>query len=426
MKPLDLPVQNIVLPEKLAELFLPKRYKFLRGGRGSGKSWGVARALLIQAASEQHRVLCAREVQLSIKDSVHRLLKDQIEAMGLGGFYTVLDDEIRGRNGSLFRFRGLSDMTADSIKSFEGCTRVWLEEAHTITAESWKKLTPTIRADGAEIWATYNPELDSDETHKRATTEQRPDTLSIEMNWRDNPWFPAVLEKERQHDRKTMPAAEYAHVWEGQCLPAVQGAIYAAEVQAAVQQKRIRPVPADPLLKTHAIFDLGWNDSMSIILAQRQGSELRVVGYLEDSHRTLADYSADMKALRHNWGQIWLPHDGRTKNAQTGRSAEDTLRALGWDVRIVPIDEVENGIRNARLVWPRVFFDEVAAAPLVEHLKRYRRAVNARTGEPGAPLHDEHSHGADAFRYLCTVVDQLRNETWGGGSEIKYKALGLR
>lgn len=421
MNAADISVQNIVLPEKAAALFKPSRYKFVRGGRGSAKSWSVARALLIQGSQAPHRVLCAREVQKSIKDSVHRLLKDQIDELGLSSFYEVLNDEIRGKNGTLFLFRGLSDQTADSIKSFEGCTRVWLEEAHTISKESWKKLTPTIRAAGAEIWATYNPELDTDETHKRATTEQRPDTISFEMNWRDNPWFPPVLEKERQHDKATMPAAEYAHVWEGQCLPAVVGAIYAAEVQAATLQGRIRPVPVDPMLKTHAIFDLGWNDSMSIILAQRQGAELRVVGFLEDSHRTLADYSADLKAMRHNWGEVWLPHDGRSKNIQTGRSAEETMQALGWTVRIVPQDEVENGIRNARLVWPRVFFDQVAAAQLLEHLKRYRRAVNARTDEPGAPLHDEHSHAADAFRYLCTVADQLTNETWGGA--LKYPGM---
>lgn len=411
-------------PPKLEALFRASRYKFIRGGRGSGKSWGVGRGLLIQGAQEQHRVLCAREVQLSIKDSVHRLLKDQVEELGLSSFYEVLNDEIRGLNGTLFRFRGLSDMTADSIKSFEGCTRVWLEEAHTISAESWKKLTPTIRADGAEIWATYNPELDSDETHKRATTEQRPDTVSLELNWRDNPWFPAVLAKEREHDKKTMDAAEYAHIWEGQCRPAVAGAIYAAEVQAAQQQGRVRPVPVDPLLRTHAIFDLGWNDSMSIILAQRQSSEVRVVGYIEDSHRTLADYSADMRALRLNWGEVWLPHDGRAKNIQTGRSAEETMQALDWKVRIVPQDDIENGIRNARLVWPRVFFDQTKAAALVEHLKRYRRKVSQQTREPGAPQHDEHSHGADAFRYLCAVADQLTNESWGG--EIRYQKLGLR
>lgn len=128
--------------------------------------------------------------------------------------------------------------------------------------------------------------------------------------------------------------------------------------------------------------------------------------------------------MRHNWGEIWLPHDGRSKNIQTGRSAEETMQALGWSVRIVPQDEVENGIRNARMVWPRVFFDQTEAAELMEHLKRYRRKVNAQTNEPGPPLHDEHSHAADAFRYLCTVADELTNESWGG--TLKYKNLGLR
>ena len=414
----------IELPDALSFLFEPNRYKFIRGGRGSGKSWGVARALLIQASQAPHRVLCAREIQDSIKDSVHRLLSDQIEAMGLGGFFEVLRDEIRGRNGSLFLFKGLSDQTADSVKSFEGCTRVWLEEAQAITKRSWTILTPTIRAPGSEIWATYNPQLDSDETHRRAVGQPYPDTASIEMNWRDNPWFPAVLEQERQHDLKTLPPEEYAHKWEGQCLPAVEGAIYAQEVQAAYKSERVRSVPIDPMLKTHAVFDLGWNDSMSIILAQRQGSEIRVVGFLEDSHRTLADYSADLKAMRHNWGQVWLPHDARAKNIQTGRSAEETMRALGWAVRIIPQDDVENGIRNARLVWPRTFFDKTSTLDLLEHLKRYKRNVSKTTGEATTPCHDEHSHAADAFRYLCTVADQLSNSDWG--EAIKYPAMGLR
>ena len=415
---------RVDLPQALDFLFKPARFKFLRGGRGSGKSWGVARALLIQGAQEKHRILCAREIQDSIKDSVHRLLSDQIESMGLSSFYEVLRDEIRGKNGTLFLFKGLSDMTADSVKSLENCSRVWLEEAQSISKNSWKVLTPTIRAADSEIWATYNPQLETDETHRRAVVQPYPDTVTRVMNWRENPWFPEVLDKERRHDRDHMPPEEYAHVWEGQCLPAVQGAIYAAEVQKAVADGRVRPVPVDPLLKTHAVFDLGWNDSMSIILAQRQGSELRIVGFLEDSHRTLADYSADLKAMRHNWGEVWLPHDGRSRNIQTGRSAEETMQALGWSVRIVPQDEVENGIRNARMVWPRVFFDENEAGELMEHLKRYRRKVNAQTNEPGPPLHDEHSHAADAFRYLCAVADELTNDSWGG--TLKYRNLGLR
>ncbi len=220
-------------PPKLACLFQPSRYKFIRGGRGSGKSWGIARALLIQGAAAPHRVLCTREVQKSIKQSVHQLLRDQIEALGLGGFYEVLEAEIRGANGTRFYFAGLSDLTAETIKSFEGCTRVWNEEGQNTSRRSWRILTPTIRADDSEIWTSYNPELESDETHQMAVVNTPPDTISVEMNYGDNPWFPAVLETERQHALATMSAADYAHIWEGRCKPAVEGAIYFDQIADA-------------------------------------------------------------------------------------------------------------------------------------------------------------------------------------------------
>lgn len=402
--------QSVQLPEALRPLFKPARYKFVRGGRGSGKSWGVARALLIQAAAEPHRVLCAREVQLSIKQSVHQLLRDQVEALGLSSFYDILETEIRGRNGTRFFFRGLSDMTAETIKSFEGATRVWLEEGQTISAKSWRILTPTIRAPGSEIWCTYNPELETDETHQRAAVRPHPDTISIVCNWRDNPWFPTVLEKERVHALATMSAEEFAHVWEGQCRPAVDGAIYAGEIATVLQQGRIARVPHDPMLRTHAIWDLGFADSMAIIIAQRAASELRVIDYLEDSHRALPEYIQELQAKPYTWGTDWLPHDGFARRHQTGKSDEEVLRALGRSPQMTPNVEVEQGIRTARLVFPRVWFNDTPAVQrLVECLKRYRRKVSNVTGEPGAPLHDQYSHGADAFRYLALVADQLNN-----------------
>jgi phage terminase large subunit len=411
---------SVNIPEALAPLFSPARYKFVRGGRGSGKSWGIARALLVQAASTPHRILCAREVQTSIKQSVHQLLRDQIEALGLSSFFEILSTEIRGRNGSTFTFRGLSDLTADSIKSLEGYTRVWLEEAQTITARSWKILTPTIRADGSEIWASYNPELESDETHQRAAVRPHPQTVSIVMNWRDNPWFPAELEKERQHAKATMTADEYAHVWEGQCRPAVQGAIYAGEMAQVLMQGRITRVPHDPMLKTHAVWDLGWNDSMSIIMVQRAASELRVIDYLEDSHRAIDEYIrprdptqpvGDELALKpYTWGNDWLPHDGYATRHQTGKSDSEVLEALGRVPQMTPSIEVEQGIRTARLVFPRIWFNDTPGVQrLIECLKRYRRNVSKTTGEAGTPRHDEFSHGADAFRYLGLVADQLTN-----------------
>lgn len=414
-------------PPKLRILFDPSRYKFIRGGRGSGKSWGVARALLIQAASQPHRVLCTREIQKSIKQSVHQLLRDQIEALNLGTFFEVLEHEIRGKNGSKFYFSGLSDLTADTIKSFEGCTRVWCEEAQTITERSWRILTPTIRAPGSEIWATYNPELETDETHIRAVISPAPDTVTIELNHSDNPYFPEVLEKERLHALETMKPADYAHVWEGKCKPAVEGAIYFDEIAEAQEKGRIREVPYDPLLKVHAVWDLGWNDSMSIILVQRAASELRVIEYIEDSHRTLADYVNDLKAKgegKWNWGNDFLPHDGFSKDFKTGKSAEEILQALGRTVLQTPQEAVEMGIKAARTVFPRIYFNKDTTTRLIECLKRYRRAINNTTQEAGAPLHDQYSHGADAFRYLALVADQLSNDTWGG--KLNYQKLGYR
>lgn len=400
-------------PEKLAGLFQPSRYKFIRGGRGSGKSWGVARALLIQGAQSPQRILCAREVQKSIKQSVHQLLSDQIKALGLESFYRVLETEIRGLNGTLILFNGLSDMTADSIKSFEGCTRVWIEEAHTITRRSLTILIPTIRAEGSEIWATYNPELESDEIHQMAVVNPPPGTMSIEMNYHDNPWFPAVLEQERLHAQATMIDADYQHIWEGRCKPAVEGAIYFGEVASAEAAGRFGRVPYDPMLKAHAIWDLGWNDSMSIIIAQRAASEIRIIDYIEDSHRPLPDYVTQLTGRGLNWGKDWLPHDGFAKRHQTGKSDSEVLEALGRSVERVENIEVEAGIRTARLVFPRIWFnlESEGVKRLVECLKRYRRNVSAKTGEPGNPLHDEYSHGADAFRYLCLVADKLGNQS---------------
>lgn len=179
-------------PEKLEFLFQPARYKVARGGRGSGKSWGFARALLLLGVQNVERILCARELQKSIKQSVHQLLRDQIAALGLSHFYQVYESEIRGINGTRFYFSGLSDQTADSIKSFEGCTKVWIEEGQSVSDRSWSILIPTIRTAGSEIWVTYNPELETDPTHQRFVARPPHDCVSILMNWRDNPWFPEV------------------------------------------------------------------------------------------------------------------------------------------------------------------------------------------------------------------------------------------
>lgn len=405
---------NVEFPEKLGFLLTKQaRYKGAKGGRGSAKSWSFARALLVLASTKRLRILCTREVQKSIKQSVHKLLKDQIETMGLSSFYRVLENEIRGSNGSEFSFSGLSDQTVDSIKSFEGCDIVWVEEAQSVSKRSWSVLIPTIRKDGSEIWISFNPELETDETYDRFITNQPADAIIVEMNYTDNPWFPEVLEKERLHAKATLPKSEYENIWEGKCMPAVQGAIYYDEIAAAEVDGRLCNVPHDPKLKVQVVFDLGWNDAMSISLVQKNGSSLGIIENIEDSHKTLAHYSALLKEKKYNWGKVYLPHDGRHKDYRTGKSAEDIMKALGWDVEITPNLAVEEGIRLVRMTFPRLYMDKTKAARLIQCAKRYRRSINQTTNEPGAPLHDEWSHGADNLRYIAVNAESMTNEDWG-------------
>ena len=410
-------------PAKLEFLFKPARYKVAHGGRGSGKSWGFARALLLQGAAAPLRILCTREVQKSIKDSVHKLLSDQIQALGLGWFYQVLENEIRGKNGTEFTFAGLASHTIESIKSYEGVDRVWIEEGQVVRKRSWDVLIPTIRKPGSEIWLTYNPELETDETHQRFSVTPPADAVVVEVNYSDNPWFPAELESERLHSQVTNPK-DYAWIWEGKCKPAVAGAIYYDEVAKAEEEKRICRVPYDPLLKVHVVFDLGWNDSMAISLVQKHSSEIRVIEYIEDSHKTLDHYSGMLKAKNLNWGTVYLPHDGRHKDYKTGKSAQEIMEAFQWTVAITPNMSIEDGIRLARMSFSRMVFDAHKCERLIQCAKRYRRSINQQTNEPGAPMHDEWSHGADNLRYIAVNAEAMTNEAWGG--ELKYQSLGIR
>lgn len=409
---------HVQIPEKAGVLFGPQRYTVLHGGRGSGKSWSIAEALVVQCIQSPLRIGCLREVQKSIRDSVHKLLSDTIDRMGVGAMFDVQRDVIHGPNGSEFLFRGLSDQTAESIKSLEGLDVAWIEEAQTISKRSLDILVPTIRKDGSRIIVSMNPELDTDESYVRFIAKPPPDSVVVQMNHRDNPFFPKALEGERVHAQATMSVADYENIWEGKCKPAVSGAIYASEVADAIQAGRICNVPYDPALKVHVVFDLGWNDSMSLILAQRHLSEVRIIEYIEDRQKTLDWYSAELRKKNYNWGTLWLPHDGAHKDYKTGKSAQEILQGLGWTVDIVPNQQVEAGIRVARMAMPRTYFDLTRTDRLVQCLRRYRRGIPTSTGEPGNPVHDEWSHGADAFRYLALTAERMTNETWG--APLKY------
>jgi phage terminase large subunit len=195
------------LPRKLAFLFKPARYKVLHGGRGGAKSWGVARALLIMGTERPIRILCAREIQNSISESVHKLLSDQIAALGLDAFYKVQETAIKGVNGTEFAFVGIRQQGVQKIKSYEGYDICWVEEAQTVTDRSWSILTPTIRKPGSEIWITFNPDLEDDPTYQRFVVNPPTGAQVVEVNYTDNPWLPAELRVEMEDLRARNPVA---------------------------------------------------------------------------------------------------------------------------------------------------------------------------------------------------------------------------
>ena len=393
-------------PIKLKGLFEKSRYKVAYGGRGGAKSWGIARALLIKGAKDPMRILCAREFQTSIKDSVHKLLCDQIEALGLLGFYEITQNSIRGKNGTEFAFVGLRNNVAN-IKSYEGVDIVWVEEAQTTSRLSWNILIPTIRKQGSEIWISFNPELETDETYQRFVLNPPQDCIQIKINWSDNPWFPDTLMLEKDA-LKARDLEAYNQVWEGLCRQSVDGAIFAKELQQAELDGRLCKVPYDATKPVHAVFDLGWADSTAIWFLQFVGMETRLIRYIEDSQKTISHYLATMQTFGYVYDKVWLPHDAENKTlAAAGRSIDDIVRAAGYKTQILPRVPILDSINAARTIFPSCYFDRDNAAEGINCLRHYRYEVDPTTGQfSRSPLHDHYSHGADAFRYIALMIKE--------------------
>ena len=391
-------------PLKLQSLFQRSRYKVCYGGRGGAKSWGIARALLIKGAKEPIRILCAREYQTSIKDSVHKLLCDQIEALNLHSFYEITQASIRGANGTEFAFAGLKN-NISNIKSFEGVDICWVEEAQTVSRLSWNVLIPTIRKEASEIWVSFNPELETDETYQRFVVKPPDDCIQIKVNWSDNPWFPETLRLEKD-SLKERDEESYNQVWEGLCRQTVDGAIFAKEMQQAEKDGRICRVPFDATKPVHAVFDLGWSDSTAIWFLQFVGMETRLIRYIEDSQKTISYYLATMQTYGYHYDKVWLPHDAENKTlAASGRSIDDIVRAAGYKTEILPRVPVVDSINAARTIFPNCYFDREHAADGLACLRHYRYEVDPDTGQFSRnPLHDHYSHGADAFRYIGLMI----------------------
>jgi phage terminase large subunit-like protein len=333
---------------KVAEIFRPllspSRYKGAHGGRGSGKSHffaGTAVALCIQSPGS--RIVCAREVQRSLRDSVKLLVEDKIREFGVENHFKIMYDHIRTPGQGLIVFQGLQDHTAESIKSLEGFDAAYLEEAHTITKRSLELLRPTIRKPGSQIWASWNPRLATDPIDTLLRGEfPPPSSIVVKADWRDNPWFPESLEEERSYDEIVNPV-RYAHIWEGEYEPQVVGALWNREMIIAGR------VNAPPHLKRVVI---GVDPPTS---SEEDADECGIiaVGLGDDGHGyVLADESIQGKP--ETWARrVVALHDILEANTvvaevnQGGDMVEHTIHSVRKAVRVIKVRAIKGKVLRA-------------------------------------------------------------------------------
>ncbi|TNF08550.1 MAG: PBSX family phage terminase large subunit [Gammaproteobacteria bacterium] len=408
---------HLQVPIAFEGLYRPNRYKIRWGGRGGAKSWQFADALLIQGDIRPLKILCCREIQKSIKESVHSLLERRIKEHGLTG-YTVANTEIKHVNGTHFIFEGLWQ-NIDSIKSIDSVDICWIEEANTVSEESWKKLIPSIRKEGSEIWASFNPELKSDPVYQRFVINPPDSADVLKVSWRDNPWFTGVMKDEMEHLKET-DYDEYLHVWEGELKQFADGAIYGKQLQLAQKEKRILSIPVDPIAEVHTFWDLGRNDQTAIWFMQRIGAESRFIDYYESRLVGLDHYIQKLKELGYNYGKHYLPHDVEVKELSSNRSRREMLEESGLKpIEVVPrIHNVNEGIEQTRRAFSGCYFhkgsDErgLRMEMGMDALANYQYVFDEKHDTfRQSPLHNWASNAADAFRqfgqgYRHVVIDK--------------------
>lgn len=422
-------------PDHLQVLFRPKRYKVLYGGRGAGRSWGIARALLLLGTKRALRVLCCRELQKSISESVHAVLKDQIIGLGLEAFYRVEVSKIYGANGTVFSFEGIKNNTT-SIKSYEGIDYCWVEEANKVSKTSWGILIPTIRKESptnwreigldkpefqAEIWVSFNPELETDYTFTRFVKDPRletvsrvgssgalwtykesPDSVVVKMTHRDNPWFPEVLRQEMETE-KARDYDNYLNVWEGHTVQTLEGAVYKKELRRVREEGRILRVPYEPEIPVDCFWDLGRKDKTAIWFGQFVSMQFRVLAYYENQGEDITHYLKELQNRSYVYGTMYLPHDAKHKKLVYKHSIEQQVRAKYPSTVIVPKTSLADGINMARMFFPKCYFDELECADGLHALGHYKyKVIEGQFSDE--PTHDDASNGADAFRYMAQAA----------------------
>lgn len=381
------------LPEWAQCLFDPDaRYFAIRGGRGSGKSRSIASAMVLLSIQNPIRILCAREIQRSIRDSVKRLLDDEIERLGLGAMFISTDAEIRAKNGSLFLFSGLRS-NIDSVKSMEGIDICWIEEAQSISQASLDVLIPTIRNPGSQIYFSWNPRNKTDPVDALFADTPPPRTVSRIVNYTANPWFPQVLRDEMEYDRVRDPD-KYQHVWQGQYLSNSNARVF--------RNWRVDDFEAPK----DAIHRLGadWGFAVDPTTLVR----CHIVG------RTLyIDYEAYMVGCEIvNTPELFMTVPEAEKWPIVADSARPEtishMKRNGFPKIMTAVKgpkSVEEGIEFLKsydiVVHPR-------CVHTIDELSLYSYKEDALTGKILPILEDKKNHVIDALRYACEAVRRAK------------------
>lgn len=430
---------QIAIPEKLIWLFSGEAdVRAAHGGRGSGKTRSFATMAAIKGYQYGMQgvsgiILCARQFMNSLADSSLEEMKRAIEDVPfLNAYYEIGETYIRSKDGRIdFAFAGL-DRNIASIKSKGRLLLCWVDEAEPVTETAWQTLIPTLREEGdgwnAELWVTWNPLRKNAAVEKRFRHSNDPRIKCVQINWRDNPKFPAKLERDRQRDLLERPQ-DYDHIWEGGYKETVDGAYYAAQLLAARQAGRIGVVAADPLMTLRAFVDIGGTgqnaDSFALWVAQFVGLQVRVLDYYEAQGQPMATHVQWMRDRGYTPDrlQIWLPHDGEKADTVFAVTPKSSLEKVGYHVETVPNQgkgAAMKRVEAARQLFPQIWINEETCKGGLDALAWYQEKRDEKRSIGLGPLHDWASHGADAFGLMCCVYEPPQEM-----KPLSYPSIGI-
>jgi phage terminase large subunit len=424
---------RILTAKAFEPLLRPARYKGVYGGRGSGKSHFFGELLVETCQADRGTLaVCIREAQRTLAQSSKRLIESKIDALGLGQGFRVFTDRIETPGDGVIIFRGMQDHTAESIKSLEGFRIAWIDEAQSLSARSLALLRPTIRAKNSELWASWNPRRKSDAIDDFLRGRKPAGAIVIKASWRDNPWFPDVLEEERRLDLKLYPD-RYEHIWEGDYVKAFEGAYFATMLSEARAQGRIGKVVADPLLPLRAFIDIGGAgataDAFTIWIVQWVGNEIRVLDYYESAGQVLAFHVNWLRSQGYQNAILYLPHDGVAANNITGKRYEDHLREAGFAVE-PPVKNQGRGaammrIEALRRLGPQIWWNAATTEAGRDAIGFYHERRDDERNIGLGPEHDWSSHAADALG-LMAICHEQPGRMGSFNRPIRYSESGWR